>query len=179
MLKIKIVIDAGHGGNDPGAVNQNTYEKDIVLDVAHKLARLLKFYKYGTLLSRKEDQFILLPDRTQCANNYNADLFISLHTNAAANTQAHGIETFHFPTSHEGERLATAVQQNLIQITHRRDRGVKEARFFVLRNTKMPAILCELGFLSNTKEKELFEQEYYRFMLAFAIVQGIQKYKEG
>ena len=168
-----IVIDAGHGGDDPGAVKSDIFEKDIVLKWSNCLTDL--FESDNIIPVRTKDKFVNLNTRAKFANDHDADLFISLHCNAAGAESANGIETFHYPGSTGGQRLANSVQQELIKKTGRRDRGVKTAEFAVLRHTNMPAILVECGFITNEDERFLMQEDSYIYALSMAIKEGIYK----
>ena len=171
-----IVIDAGHGGNDPGAVGENIQEKDVALDVAQMLSCELRYLGYTPILTRSGDYFVTLDDRAEQANTLDADVFVSIHINAAENPQANGIETYHHPNSINGKELATQVQERLISTLERRNRGVKTAKFAVLRKTSMPAILAEIGFISNPEEQELMKECQWKFKAAKALSRGITNY---
>lgn len=171
-----IVIDPGHGGNDPGAVANGLQEKDVVLDVGQRAADKLRASGANVIMTRSSDQFIALEERAAIANRANADIFVSIHANAAAATSATGTESYHFPTSTNGRRLAANIQNELVSHLGTRDRGVKDANFSVLRNTAMPATLLELGFITNASEAERMKTASFRENAANAIHDGIQVY---
>ena len=112
----KIFIDAGHGGKDPGAVNGDIYEKDIALQIALKLNTALKNNGFETAMSRSTDVFIPLTERAQKANNFNADIFISLHLNSSTNSNAEGIEFLVYENKGVNNKLASNIQNELIKI---------------------------------------------------------------
>lgn len=118
FLKKRIVIDAGHGGHDPGAVGPNKlYEKDVVLDIALKLRELLqKNANYEVFLTRDKDVFIPLEQRTAIANSKNADLFVSIHANASSNRSAKGIETYMLNWTNSEESMKVAARENAISL---------------------------------------------------------------
>ena len=209
-----IVIDAGHGGKDPGALGEGErQEKVVVLSIAKKLRDALTAKGYKVLLTREGNTFIPLKGRTQFATQNRADLFISIHANANRNREANGIETYYLDVastdkasegiaarenadsgysiqelntlleglvqeskSADSQRLATAVQKELIRATGARDRGVKHARFVVLIGTSVPAILIETGFISNPTEGKNLMSAAYQQKIAGAITLGIDKF---
>lgn len=173
----KIFIDAGHGGKDPGAVNGDIYEKDIALQIALKLNNLLKNNGFETAMSRAKDIFIPLIDRAKQANNFGADFFVSIHLNSAGNSIANGIETLVYENKGADNKFATNIQNELIKITGANNRGVKEQKkLVVLNSTKMPAVLVEVGFVSNFTERTLLLFNSYQKEIAQAITNGICKY---
>lgn len=173
----KIMIDAGHGGKDPGAIGQKgTKEKDITLKIAITVAALLQQAGIMTKLTRTSDVFVDLDDRAKIANAFGANLFVSIHCNSATDRSANGIETYCYKFGGDGEKLAKAVQKELIAATGLRDRSVKAANFAVLRETAMPAILVELCFISNPAEEALLNNPSFQAKCARAIVDGILKY---
>lgn len=176
----KILIDAGHGGTAPGAVNQDTgiQEKDIALDVVLKLAVRLRDAGHYTMLTRDKDIYISLADRLKMINNFKPDAFISVHCNSSANSQAHGIETIYrddydFP-------LAAAVHKSLIANTEITDRGIKNdirelgRRLAVLGNLAVPACLVEIGFISNEDDLSKIDDEDEHKAIAVAIAEGVE-----
>jgi N-acetylmuramoyl-L-alanine amidase len=198
-----IAIDAGHGGNDSGTRNQrlNLKEKTFTLDVARRLKIALEKLGYRTLLTRKSDRYVSLEKRPAVANRAQADLFISIHFNSLENDGAvRGIETYSFTpasqrstaaerhraagekaqrgnhTDHWNILLATAIQRRLVDDLDAVDRGVKRARFVVLRTTQCPAVLVEGGFLSNGAEAGKLSTPAYREQVARAIAGGIRRY---
>lgn len=174
---MKIFIDPGHGGRDPGAVGQGGLrEKDVNLSVAKKVAKLMEEKGYEVILTRSEDAYVSLGERSKLANLHKASVFISIHCNAAENRDAQGAETFHYPTSVEGKNLADLVQSELVLYTAAMDRGVKQANFHVLRETAMPAILVELAFISNEDEEHKLSKPNFQGAYALAISEGVDKY---
>lgn len=174
---MKICIDPGHGGKDPGAVSGGVQEKDINLAIALKLASKLIGTGHKTILSRRTDRFVALWDRAVHANDMEADIFVSIHNNAAGNTEAQGTETLYYPGSDQGEKLASLVQKELVKKLQRQDRGIKPRnKLIVLKCTSMPAILVECGFLTNPTERKLLQDEGFQQLAAEAIAGGIEKY---
>jgi N-acetylmuramoyl-L-alanine amidase len=173
-----IVIDAGHGGKDSGAVGFGLYEKNVCMELAKRMNDHLGQYKKAVVsLTRWDDRFLELSDRAKFANARGADLFVSLHNNAAGSAAAQGFETF----IHNNASDRTASYQNII---HNRvikylnkynihDRGKKRANFAVVRETKMPALLLENLFITNERENKLLRDPNFIDGLAQAIVEGI------
>ena len=173
--KVKtIIIDAGHGGHDLGAHQGRVFEKHLNFDVSRRLQVILARNGYKTVMTRKRDEFIPLLTRASIANKYRENIFVSIHFNSAWRSSAIGIETFYY--SYSGFQLASKVHSAVIRKLKPENRGVKRARFSVLRNTKCPAILVEGGFLSNTKERQRMLQPWYRQALAESIAAGIGSY---
>lgn len=192
---MKIVIDPGHGGTDRANRGPTGYiEADGVLDIALRLKDILVENGYEVLLTREEDETVELYKRTEIANQWQGQLFISLHTNAGG-TYANGIETFY---SYNGEwgkrffqearRVAEIIQRRLVQATGLADRGIKtrlvknsassiygKDYYAVIRRSKMPALITELGFHSNPTEEALLKTEGFRQKLADALAQGIKE----
>ena len=193
-----IMIDPGHGGKDSGAVGRLFKEKRLVLDIAQRLKFYLSRMGYRVIITRGSDYFLTLAQRSKLCLRNRADLFISIHCNSAATgSGAAGIETYcltpsgaastteskpmihHSPGnkfSKNNFKLAYEVQKKLIQQTGAVDRGVKHARFYVLKEATCPAILIETGFLSNRKEERRLGLVSYQDRIARAIVAGIRKY---
>ncbi|MBI9011150.1 MAG: N-acetylmuramoyl-L-alanine amidase [Clostridiales bacterium] len=171
-----IVVDAGHGGHDPGAVSPNgTKEKDVILRASLILKQKLENAGFKVYLTRERDNYVKLYDRAGIANQLPADIFISVHANAAKNTAAKGIETLYAPdTSRNNKALARAIQDQLIDNTNATDRGiVSRPDLVVTRETEMSAVLVELGFLTNGDEEIRLLSEAYLEKCAESIVEGI------
>ncbi|MCL6611165.1 MAG: N-acetylmuramoyl-L-alanine amidase [Peptococcaceae bacterium] len=172
----KVVIDLGHGGRDPGAIGQSgVQEKDVTLAVALKVKSILKPVA-GVILTREGDDDIDLAPRADVANKAGADCFVSIHCNSAANPKAQGTETYFYPGSEEGKKLAALLQKNLVAALRLADRGVKQANFAVLRLTECPAALAEIAFISNMQEESLLASEDFQQHAAQAIAAGIAEY---
>lgn len=174
-----IVIDPGHGGKDPGAIGPSGIrEKDVVLPVAQNLYQRLVAAGANPILTRSTDEFIDLVPRADLANRNNADLFLSVHANSASAAAAKGIEVYSYinATSPEGSKLAKSVQKNLVKNLGSYDRGTHTANFSVLRNSKMPSALAELGFISNPQEEKLLNDPSFQQKAADALFQGILGY---
>ena len=171
---MKILIDAGHGGKDSGAVNGGIYEKDIALDIALRLGGLLKGRGHEVVFSRNDDTFVSLNGRVALANSTCADIFISIHTNSAVNKDANGTEVLVFD---KNERLGEVLHKHLSADLGLTDRGIKERKdLAVLNGTKMPAVLVETAFLSNEYEKELLMSASFRQRCAEAMLKGVEEY---
>jgi N-acetylmuramoyl-L-alanine amidase len=220
-----IVLDAGHGGHDTGAVGPTgLMEKDLVLDVTQRVARLVEG-RLGlkVLLTRDADVFVTLQDRTSYANRQRADLFVSIHANAHRVKGTDGVETFFLSSEAtdnaarqvaaaengviqlekavgrgtskadvlktilwdlaqseyqtESARLAEIVHDSVTQTLRMSNRGVKQAGFYVLGGAAMPAILLEIGFVTNPREERRLKDSHYRDELALAILAGLAEYK--
>ncbi len=197
-----IVLDAGHGGKDNGTQNTRlgVKEKSVALDIVVRLSTILKSNGYKILLTRKTDKFVELSDRAEYANKSRANLFVSVHCNAASSKSVSGVETFAvtpqwMPSTASSRQtksdnikvpgndsdnwsqlLSYYIQRSIRAATGSPDRGVKRARFAVLKSTKMPATLIEVGFLSNTSECRRLATSSYRQKIAEAIASGIMTY---
>ena len=167
-----VVIDAGHGGLDPGGIRQNLVpEKHLALDVAKRLQKSLKKSGLNTVLTRADDRFIPLDQRVAIANSYRDAIFMSIHFNSGVRRTARGVETYYVAPTEAG--LAARVQRNLASTTSGANRGVKRAGFRVLRNTRMRAVLAECGFLTNPEDVALATNARYRQALADQIARAI------
>lgn len=172
-----VVIDPGHGGQDNGGQWGKVYEKHLALDTAVRLENNLKRLGYQTVLTRRSDYFITLPQRVAMGNSYRNAIFVSLHYNYTWKENVSGLETFYYNA--EGQRLAQFVQKSLVRETRTVDRNAKFARFYVIRNSKLPAILVEGGFVSNETERNRMKSAYFREAIARGITDGIQRYRRG
>lgn len=171
-----VIIDPGHGGDDSGAVGaRGTQEKDVNLDVALRLVKLLIDEEMKPILTRSADTYVSLDERCDLANALNADIFVSLHCNASVSrNSARGLETYYFhPRS---EELAATVHRNVVARLNYRDRGVRVARFVVVRKTAMPAILVEIGYLNHSEDEALLRSPEFRQRMAEALKEGICEY---
>jgi len=215
------VIDAGHGGTDPGTIGKGGLkEKYVNLDIAKRLSSLLKSQGLEVILTRSTDTFISLERRVAIANNSKADLFVSIHSNANRVRSLNGFEAYYVSPSVDDSKRALSSAQNaaldldrsyfaqnpslnlkaiLWDMIYTSDRaealrlshsvcraidknlstrvlGVKSASFYVLKGVRMPAVLVEVGYLSNYKEERLIRNNYYRQQLAEAIGQGVNSF---
>ena len=164
-----IVIDAGHGGRDSGASHGDLEEKTPALSIALMLAGLLEAAGKNVFLTRDTDEFISLQRRSELANKANAHIFISIHHNGHTDVSANGIETYHYPGSDKGQEYAQSIQQSLVDNLNLRNRGVKQATFSVLKYTRAPAVLLEIGFISNKEEREKLKNCDFLFKAAKSI----------
>lgn len=178
---MKVLIDPGHGGKDPGAVFENLQEKEIVLDISKKLKSMLFVNNYKVAMTRYDDTFLSLQERVDLSAKEKPDIFVSIHCNSFTNETANGTETLYFPSSAKGNSLALSIQKELAKGIYTRDRGVKgRSNLFVLRRTAMPAVLVEVAFLSNSKDRHKLKDNNYRLLAAKSIFKGIENYfKEG
>lgn len=195
-----VMIDPGHGHQDTGAVGARYKEKNIVLQLARSLKKALTAKGFKVFMTRDSDTFLSLKERTDLAAKLKPDIFISLHCNAAKSKSASGIETYCVTpageassserlskkikllgNNHDKEnaRLAYEIQKNLIRSTKANDRGVKFARFFVLRNINCPGVLVESGFLSNNAEEARLGYKSYQTKIINGLLNGILAYKRA
>lgn len=172
-----VVIDAGHGGHDKGGLWGRVYEKHLALDTATRLQANLRRLGYNTVMTRRSDYFISLPQRAHIGNRYRGAIFVSIHYNYTTKSSVSGIETFYYGS--EGQRLAQHVQNAVIRRTRTSDRKAKFARFYVLRNSQLPAILVEGGFVSNNMERRRMMSGQFRESIARGITEGIQAYRRS
>jgi N-acetylmuramoyl-L-alanine amidase len=215
-----IVIDAGHGGKDPGAIGKiGTKEKDVVLGIAKKLKEHLEDQGLKVVMTREADVFISLNERTEIASKHKADLFVSIHANSSKSSSAHGVEVYamgdldglgkkeeqrrknhgllfdglsmkkndpqldaiigdllYSYKQRESHLLARDLAAQTTKLTKANNRGARSSHFFVLRNTIVPAVLIEVGFLTNSKEEKLLSDEAYQSQIVTALSQGILNY---
>lgn len=184
--RIKIVLDAGHGGTDSGAVStidKTVMEKTLNLDMIERLNERFLMLGYDVILTRSEDEYIKLLDRARISNTSEADIFLSIHFNSTDNSSSKGIEVLYASEKNviiksvEQVHLAKAIQKELIESTGSTNRGVKNrADLIVLNKTKNVAALCELGFLTNREDMENITNSSYLATMADAIVRGVENY---
>jgi len=196
-----VILDAGHGGHDHGATGNGLREKDMNLDVVYRAGRMLQARGFNVYVTRKDDTFIPLEKRTALANRTPNAVFISVHFNDSKNIEASGIETFvlaprgvpsmgrdelgviddrvHPGHARNAENilLAASVHSAMVARSQIPDRGIKRARFHVLRNSRIPAILIEGGFMRNPRDGRLIADANYRQQLATAIVAGVERFR--
>ena len=197
-----VIIDAGHGGNDSGAIRDGVREKDLTLDVALRLDRLLKAQGLATKLTRSSDETVSLSKRAAAANAERDCVFVSIHFDEGKRTAASGIGTFYaarqsapvplvaswFPfvrptsiaetSSFESQSLAELIQDSLVTQTQAVNRGTRSEQFYVIANVRHPAVLVEGGFLSNNDDVLKLTREDYRQQLAAAISEGVMRYRD-
>jgi len=169
-----VVLDAGHGGNDPGATFGNG-EKWYNLDITLRLEKILKSKGVRVKLTRSTDVFVGLQERAEMANNWGADIFISIHNNSFWDKSINGTMTFYFPTSYKGKEYATIIQNDLIKNLGTNNLGLRSDRFVVLRDTKMPAVLVEIACLSNDSDRAKLDSEEFRQKAAESLAESILK----
>lgn len=180
-----VVLDAGHGGSDPGARGSSMNEKDANLQVTLKTGALLQQRGIRVEYTRRDDRYVGLEERSSIANRLNATVFVSIHMNSYGSSAASGTETYFYAPSSDAElyaqrderaRLARAIQTELVNTLQRQNRGVKEANLSVLRNTSMPSALAEVVFISNPTEEGLLQTAWFQDKAAEAIANGILSY---
>jgi len=170
-----VVIDAGHGGHDSGAVFGGRMEKTDALNMALALRNRLQAQGQRVIMTRSTDVFIPLNERSAISNRSNADLFVSVHRNGFHNPSANGYETFVRTNPRQIDlRAAQAVHNRIVAAGVQSNRGIKHGNFTVLRNTNAPAILLELGFITNARDNQLFDQNFNAY--ADAITQGVMEF---
>lgn len=168
MSKV-IVLDAGHGGSDPGATNGSRYESNDTLKLAQAVQKLLTAQGLTVAMTRTSDTYVSLASRTSAANKAGADLFVSLHRNSYSNATANGTEIWVYTTAGAvDEAAAGAVLEQLAAVGIQSNRGVKKGNYHVLRESNMTSMLVELGFISNTDDNQLFDRHFDAYALAIA-----------
>ena len=197
-----VVIDAGHGGQDSGTIKQGIVEKDLTLDVAHRVERLVQDRGLITVLTRADDTYVSLAERANIANNQPDSVFVSIHFDEAGRAAATGIETYYAahritgpgqlaswlpflqkissePPNVESQSLAGFIQESLVAHTQAVNRGTRPQQFFVIANVRYPAVLVEGGFLTNRDDVLKLTNPDYREQMATAISNGIFQYREN
>ena len=177
--KFSVVIDPGHGGSDPGAIGiGGIKETDVVLEVSKIVKKLLSEQGVNVVLTRKNEIDLDLPLRVSFANKTDADIFVSIHANASRGKRRdiNGLETFYYRGG-RGRLLAKKIQKQILRVSPGSpDRGVKQGRYYVIKNTSMPAVLVEIGFLTGRLDARRLEKTAHRKRLAYAIAKGILEY---
>jgi N-acetylmuramoyl-L-alanine amidase len=196
-----VVLDPGHGGQDSGTVKAGMVEKELALDVAHRVERLLQLQGVATLLTRTGDTYVSLADRAAVANAQHNCVFISIHFDDAARPAATGVETYYAAhqisnstrmaswlpflqrtslesANVESQSLAAFIQEALVTRTQAVNRGTTPQQFFVIANVRHPAVLVEGGFLTNADEMNKLATGDYREQIAAAISDGVMRYRE-
>ncbi|MDA0866128.1 MAG: N-acetylmuramoyl-L-alanine amidase [Cyanobacteria bacterium] len=172
-----VVLDPGHGGRDPGAVGiGGLQEKTVVLPVSLRVAELLRDAGVQVIMTRSDDRTLDLEPRVDIANRANATIFVSIHANAISlsRPEVNGVETYYYTDS--GRVLAEILQAAMLAASGFNDRGVRQARFYVLRNTDMPASLLELGFVTGQNDAPFLRDPVWRENISQAIARGILQY---
>lgn len=174
----KVVIDPGHGGEDPGSKGSSgLYEKDFTLSLSKKVVELLeKNPDCKVYMTREDDTFLSAKERyrPKFANELQADMYISIHGNTFTNPSISGTETYYY--KEESLTLANTIHKHLLNATKFSDRGVKKEEYFVLKDTTMPAVLLEIGYLTNPQEEQMMFREDFQETVADAIYEGILEY---
>ncbi len=175
--RVVVVIDPGHGGRDPGAVGiGGLQEKQVIFPISLRVAELLEQQGVVVVMTRREDITLDLQARVDIANRARGNIFLSIHANAISMSRpdVNGVETYF--ASESGRRLAATIQSNMLAATGMRDRGVKQARFYVIRHTNMPAALVEVGFVTGAQDAPRLADPAWRETAAQAIARGILQY---
>src|ERR1700751_4836477 len=171
---VTVVIDAGHGGHDRGGIpGQRVAEKVMTLDVAQRLRNVPQASGYRVVMTRDSDVFIPLGTRVAIANSYRNAIFVCIHFNATPRSSASGIETYFY--SSQSLPLASAIHYYVAGGAPSANRGVRRRGFFVLRNTRIPSVLVECGFLTNPTEAQYAQTVAYRQKLAEEIARGVRQ----
>lgn len=174
----RIILDAGHGGSDGGTqgngMNSDLVEKDINLAVVLRMKKILEDLGSEVVLTRESDDTLSLDERVEIANSNEADLFVSIHCNYYEDDASiRGLECYYYEESDCGKQLAEEILEKIKESGNADTRNAKESNFYVLKRTKVPAVLIELGYLSNVKESKLLADEQYQETLAEELVKGI------
>jgi N-acetylmuramoyl-L-alanine amidase len=194
-----VILDPGHGGKDDGASGNGLVEKNLSLDVALRVEKILKPFNFPVVLTRRDDTFIPLEERAMIANRIENAIFVSIHFNHAKDRVSTGVETFYAPAKvppddmwtwagffnkpdapplDNGETLAGFIQASLVMRTDAVNRGIKSRELYVVRHTRCPAVLVEGGFINNPLEAQMISNGEYRERLASAIAEGIMSYQK-
>jgi len=171
-----VVIDPGHGGKDPGAIGiGGLQEKQVILPISKQIAAILEKEGIKVVMTRDSDYFVDLAPRVAIAERANADIFVSIHANSMGlnRPDVNGLETYYFSS---GQRLAQVIHRNILQRVTVRDRGVRRARFYVLRKSSMPSVLVELGYVTGREDNPRLRNPAYQTQMAEAIARGILEY---
>jgi N-acetylmuramoyl-L-alanine amidase len=170
-----VVVDAGHGGHDRGGVpGQKVGEKGVTLAVARKTAEKLRAAGYRVVLTRSTDDFVGLSQRCAIANSQGSDtVFLSIHFNAAPRKTATGVETYYY--SGRSARLAASVHREVLGLMGTENRGIRQRGFYVIRNTRVPAVLVEPGFLSTDSEARRLSSSAFQDRLATALARAVAR----
>lgn len=189
-----VVLDPGHGGQDSGTIKNNLAEKELTLDVALRINRLLQLQGINILFTRVDDRYVSLVDRAALANAQSNCVFVSIHFDAAK-PEATGVETYYAThqipwlsflrpaalesLNKESQSLASIIQESLAARTQAVNRGTSVQQFFVITNVRHPAVLVEGGFLTNANDLNKLASEDYREQIAVAISDGVIRYREN
>lgn len=172
-----IAIDAGHGGSDRGVCHDPLVEKDINLEMAFRVQAAVEALGAETVLTRTDDRYIPLEDRAAAANAAGADLLISLHVNRMpGHPECRGGQVFYLPGSERGRALARAIQEALLWVDPANHRQALSGNYRVLREARMPAVIVEIAFMTNARDRAWLELETFRDRVAGAVARGIVTY---
>lgn len=174
--RVVVMVDPGHGGKDPGALGLGGLrEVDVILPIAQQVASLLEQQGIQAIMTRNSDYFVDLAPRVTMAEQANANLFVSIHANSMGmgRPDINGLETYYYAN---GQRLAQTIHNNILQSLDVKNRGVRQARFYVLRKTSMPSVLVEVGFVTGREDAAKLSNPAYRSQMAQAIARGILQY---
>ncbi|MCW5316975.1 AMIN domain-containing protein [Nostoc sp. KVJ3] len=175
--RVVVIIDPGHGGKDSGALGiGGAREKDVILPIGKRLGEILQQHGIQVILTRDSDYFVTLPGRVQLAERANADVFVSIHANSAGASRpdVNGLEVYYYDS---GLELARVVRSSILQsIGTLKDRGVRRARFYVLRKSSMPSILVETGYMTGREDMARLRTSAYQNQMAEAIARGVLQY---
>lgn len=169
-----VVIDAGHGGTDYGALRNGINEKDITLDVSKRVEKMLRNKGYVVSMTRTNDTYVSLKDRVAISERVNPDIFVSIHVNSSNSDSPTGLETHYYKDN--SLLLAKCIHAAMLNNVKSKDRGLFKSRFYVINHTKAPAVLAEIGFISNAWERGQLVTEARKNATAKAIVEGIDDY---
>lgn len=172
--KKKVIIDAGHGGTDVGATSGGIYEKDITLDISKRVEKLLNQKGYQVVMTRPNDTYVSLQDRVAISAKNDPDIFVSIHVNSSVRPEITGVETHYY--HQESMALAQTVHASLASAVQSPNRGLFKSKFYVINHTTVPAILVEIGFISNSGEREQLVGEKRKQATAKAIADGVENY---
>jgi N-acetylmuramoyl-L-alanine amidase len=177
--KFIVVVDPGHGGPDPGAIGiGGLRETDAVLSISKQVAALLERQGVRAVLTRQDERDLDLQPRVDIADRVNATIFVSIHANSFDDDRpdVNGLETYYYDA---GYNLAKTIHQSIMDNTDMRDRGVKQANFYVMKYASMPSVLVEVGFVTGRDDARRLSDANGRSQLANAIAQGILRYLQG
>ncbi len=170
-----VVLDPGHGGNDPGAMRNDIMEKNLTLGIINELRHLLKNHNVSVVSTRINDDFVSLLDRVKLTNLINPDLFVSVHINSLdRDCDIQGIETYY--CKDDSEDLAKTIHSNLLSNLATPNRQIRKAKFYVIKNTLIPSILAEVGFITSVDERSKLQSIEYQKLIAKSLAVGIIKY---
>lgn len=169
-----VVIDAGHGGTDYGAIRNGINEKDITLDISKRVQAGLEKKGYNVAMTRTDDTYVSLQDRVEFSEIFNPDIFVSIHVNSSNSESPYGIETHYYKDN--SLTLAKYIHASMLNNINSKDRGLFKSKFYVINHTTAPAILVEIGFISNQNERAQLVTESRKNATAKAIIEGIDGY---